>query len=264
MLYYKSRTYMVGFADGKNTTSCDFYQAGGSERILVFNGLQKLTLLDFPGKVACTLFTAGCDFRCPFCHNASLVYRDDKLDAFTEDEIFSFLRKRQGILEGVAITGGEPMLNSGLPEFMEKVKELGYAVKLDTNGSYPDRLAKVIENGLVDKIAMDIKNSKEKYGLTVGIPDYDIRPIEESVDILLGCGIDYEFRTTVTADFHEESDFEKIGAWIKGAKAYFLQNFVNSGELIDESIQGVSAEIMNGFLAVVQKYIPGAQLRGVE
>ncbi len=233
-------------------------------RILVFNGLQKLTLLDFPGKVACTLFTAGCDFRCPFCHNASLVYRDDKLDTFTEEEIFSFLRKRQGVLEGVAITGGEPMLNSGLPEFMKKVRELGYAIKLDTNGSYPDRLSNVIESGLVDKVAMDIKNSKEKYGITVGIPDYDIKPIEESVDILLNSEIDYEFRTTVTADFHEIDDFEKIGAWIKGAKAYFLQNFVNSGELIDSSVTGVSPEEMNGFLAVVRKYIPGAQLRGVE
>ena len=233
-------------------------------RILVFNGLQKLTLLDFPGKVACTLFTAGCDFRCPFCHNASLVYRDDKLDTFTEEEILSFLRKRQGVLEGVAITGGEPMLNSGLPEFMKKVRELGYAIKLDTNGSYPDRLANVIESGLVDKVAMDIKNSKEKYGITVGIPDYDIKPIEESVDILLNSEIDYEFRTTVTADFHETDDFEKIGAWIKGAKAYFLQNFVNSGELIDSSVTGVSPEEMNGFLAFVRKYIPGAQLRGVE
>lgn len=241
-----------------------YVQVRGSVRVLVFNGLQKLTLLDFPGKVACTLFTAGCDFRCPFCHNASLVYRDDKLETFTDDEILDFLRKRKGILEGVAITGGEPMLNSGLADFMKKVRELGYAVKLDTNGSYPDRLADVIESGLADKVAMDIKNSKEKYGLTVGIPDYDIKPVEESVDILLNCKIDYELRTTVTADFHEESDFEKIGTWIKGAKAYFLQNFVNSGELIDENIKGVSPEEMNGFLAVVRKYIPDAQLRGVE
>ena len=231
---------------------------------MVFNGLQKLTLLDFPGKVDCTLFTAGCDFRCPFCHNASLVYRDDKSDTSTEDEILGFLKKRQGILEGVAITGGEPMLNSGLADFMKKVREFGYAVKLDTNGSYPDRLADVIEKGLVGKVAMDIKNSKEKYGITVGIPDYDIAPIEKSVDILINSGIDYEFRTTVTADFHEEDDFEKIGKWIKGAKAYFLQNFVNSGELIDGNVTGVSPEKMNGYLAVVQKYIPGAQLRGVE
>ena len=231
---------------------------------MVFNGLQKLTLLDFPGKVACTLFTAGCDFRCPFCHNASLVYRDDKLETFTEDDILSFLKKRQGILEGVAVTGGEPMLNSGLPDFMAKIKALGYAVKLDTNGSYPDRLKYVIEKGLADKIAVDIKNSKEKYGITVGIPDYDIKPIEESVNILLNSDIDYEFRTTVTENFHDTDDFIKIGEWIKGTKAYFLQNFVDSGELIDGSIKGVSPETMHSYLTVVQKYIPNAQLRGVE
>ena len=156
------------------------------------------------------------------------------------------------------------MLNSGLPDFMAKIKALGYAVKLDTNGSYPDRLKYVIEKGLADKIAVDIKNSKEKYGITVGIPDYDIKPIEESVNILLNSDIDYELRTTVTENFHDTDDFIKIGEWIKGAKAYFLQNFVDSGELIDGSIKGVSPETMHSYLTVVQKYIPNAQLRGVE
>ncbi len=231
---------------------------------MIVNGLQKLTLLDFPGVVACTLFTAGCDFRCPFCHNASLVYRDEGLERYSEEDILGFLRKRQGVLEGVAITGGEPLLNSDLAGFIKKIHSLGYKIKLDTNGSYPERLREIIEQGLADKVAMDIKNSKEKYGVTIGIPDYDISPVEESVNLLLNSGIDYEFRTTVTKNFHENEDFEKIGEWIKGAKAYFLQNFVDSGELIDGSVEGVSPETMSGYLETVKKYIPAAQLRGID
>lgn len=231
---------------------------------MIVNGLQKLTLLDYPGKVACTLFTAGCDFRCPFCHNASLVYRDENLERYSEEDILGFLKKRQGTLEGVCITGGEPMLNYDLPEFMKKIKELGYCIKLDTNGSYPDRLQEVIDKGLVDKVAMDIKNSKEKYGVTVGIPDYDISPIEKSVRILMNSNIHYEFRTTVTGNFHEENDFRKIGEWIRGAKEYYLQNFVDSGELISGDIEGVTEEKIRGYLEIARQYLPCTQLRGVE
>lgn len=231
---------------------------------MIFNGLQKLTLLDYPGNVACTLFTSGCDFRCPFCHNAALVFRDNGLESYSEEDILTFLKKRYGILEGVAVTGGEPLLHSGLPDFLKKVRELGYKIKLDTNGSYPERLKTVLDAGLVDMVAMDIKNSKEKYGDTIGIPDYDVSPIERSVKLLLNGNVDYEFRTTVTGNYHHAEDFYKIGEWIKGAKAYFLQAFVDSGELICPDITGASPSDMAKYLDIVKEFVPSASLRGTE
>lgn len=244
------------------TISCDLI----SERVkaVIFNGLQKLTLLDYPGKVACTLFTAGCDFRCPFCHNATLVYRDDDLEKYSEDELLAFLKKRQGVLDGVAITGGEPLLNPDIGHFIEKVRELGYPVKLDTNGSYPSRLKELLDAGLVSKVAMDIKNSPEKYGITIGIPDYDITPINQSIELLMGGKTEYEFRTTVTGSYHTAEDFEAIGRWIAGAKEYYLQNFVDSGELIDPETTGATQENMHLYLETVRKFVPSAQLRGTE
>lgn len=231
---------------------------------MVLSGLQKLTLLDYPGHVACTLFTAGCDFRCPFCHNASLVYRDKELETYSEDDIINFLRKRKGTLDGVCITGGEPLLHRDIAPFIARIKEEGYPVKLDTNGSYPERLRELIQNNLIDKVAMDIKNTKEKYGITVGIPDYDISGVEKSVEMLLHGDIEYEFRTTVTKNFHTTEDMSEIARWIQGTKAYFLQGFVDSGELIDSEVEGHSPETMHEMLTAVQKYIPAAQLRGVE
>ena len=231
---------------------------------MVFGGLQKLTLLDFPGRVACTVFTKGCNFRCPFCHNASLVVSCSDCPDITEEEILTFLKKRQGILDGVCITGGEPLLHPEIETFIKKVKELGYAIKLDTNGSRPGILKKLVEQKLVDKVAMDIKNSKAKYALTAGDENLDLAPIIESVDFLLSGSVDYEFRTTVTKDFHSARDFEEIGLWIQGANAYFLQGFVDSGNLINPDVTGVDSDIIHEYLAVVRKYVNNAEIRGIE
>ena len=228
-----------------------------------FNGFQKLTLLDYPGKVACTLFTAGCNLRCPFCHNASLVTHIDNVVSYDENEILDFLRKRQGILEGVCITGGEPLMQSGVTDFIKKVKELGFSVKLDTNGTFPEKLTMLAESKLIDYVAMDIKNCKEKYAVTSGITDLNIGNIEKSVEFLLSGKIPYEFRTTVVAEFHTPQDIGEIAKWIKGADKYYLQNFVDSGDLIEDGLCAVSPETMQNMRAVAAKFIPNAEIRGV-
>jgi len=228
-----------------------------------FNGFQKLTLLDYPGKVACTLFTAGCNLRCPFCHNASLVTHIDNVVSYDEDEILDFLRKRQGILEGVCITGGEPLMQSGVTDFIKKVKELGFSVKLDTNGTFPEKFTMLAESKLIDYVAMDIKNCKEKYAVTSGITVLNIGNIEKSVEFLLSGKIPYEFRTTVVAEFHTPQDIGEIAKWIKGADKYYLQNFVDSGDLIEDGLCAVSPETMQNMRAVAAKFIPNAEIRGV-
>lgn len=226
-------------------------------------GLQKLTLLDFPERVACTVFTAGCNFRCPFCHNASLVVEIPPVGELTEEEFFSFLKKRQGVLDGVCVTGGEPLLQPDIEEFIGKIKELGYAVKLDTNGSFPRKLRTLVDKGLVDYVAMDIKNCLEDYGMTAGVKNLDISSIKESVDYLKEGHVPYEFRTTVVKGYHEKENFEQIGQWLEGAEKYFLQNFVDSGDLIGKDTRGCSEEEMKEFLQVVRNYVPGVQLRGL-
>ena len=212
------------------------------------NGFQKLTLLDFPEKMACIVFTAGCNFRCPFCHNASLVTHIDNDAAYTEEEIFSYLEKRKGLLEGVCISGGEPLLQPDIEELIKKIKAMGYAVKLDTNGSFPEKLIHLAESGLIDYVAMDIKNCKEKYALTAGNEALNIGDIEKSVDFLLRGTVDYEFRTTVEDSLHTVEDIEKIADWIKGAKRYFLQNFTDSGDIIAEKMNSVEKEKINAML----------------
>ncbi|MBE6529335.1 MAG: anaerobic ribonucleoside-triphosphate reductase activating protein [Ruminococcaceae bacterium] len=227
------------------------------------HGFQKMTMLDFPGKVACTLFTAGCNFRCPFCHNALLVTEIDAAAVYDEEEIFSYLQKRRGILDGVAITGGEPLLNRDIPELLRKIKALGYSVKLDTNGSYPDLLKSIVNEGLVDYIAMDIKNSKEKYALTVGLPNFDLRPVEESVDFLLSGTVDFEFRTTIVKELHTEKDIAAIADWIAGAPRYFLQNFQESEHMIGSNLHAHSPEMLELLREIAARKIPGAALRGI-
>lgn len=226
-------------------------------------GLQKLTLLDFPERVACTVFTAGCNFRCPFCHNASLVVDIPAAGDVTEDEFFSFLKKRQGVLDGVCVTGGEPLLQPDIEDFIRKIKELGYAVKLDTNGSFPNKLKALVGEGLVDYVAMDIKNCREDYALTAGTKVLDVDAIMESVDYLQEGHVPYEFRTTVVKNYHTRESFKKIGQWIQGTEKYFLQNFVDSGDLVGKDTKGCSAEEMKQFLEVVQEYVPEAKLRGM-
>lgn len=227
-------------------------------------GLQKLTLLDYPEKVACTIFTGGCNFRCPFCHNASLVTHVDSCNDIPETEVLAFLKKRQGILDGVCITGGEPLLQPDIASFIEKVKELGYCVKLDTNGSNVKRLRELTEKGLLDYVAMDIKNAPNKYGETIGIEGYNLENILQSVDFLMSDAVPYEFRTTVVREFHKRDDFADIGRWLRGAKQYYLQGFVDSGDLIQPGLRAYTKDIMEQALEIVKRNIPNAKLRGIE
>lgn len=227
-------------------------------------GLQKLTLLDYPGQLACTIFTAGCNFRCPFCHNAPLVTHVDESCNIPMDEIFSFLKKRQGVLGGVCISGGEPCLQPDLYEFMQEVKGLGYKIKLDTNGSFPEKLRELVEANLVDYVAMDLKNSARKYPETIGIEAYDLTRIEESIAYLMSDVVPFEFRTTVVREFHKKDDFLDIARWIAGDEAYFLQGFEDSGDLIREGLHGYTKEIMDQALNLVREQIPNSALRGVE
>ncbi|MBE6912745.1 MAG: anaerobic ribonucleoside-triphosphate reductase activating protein [Ruminococcaceae bacterium] len=227
------------------------------------SGFQKLTLLDFPGKTAATIFTGGCNFRCPFCHNAFLVTDLAMAEDFSEEEVLSYLKKRQGILDGVCITGGEPLMQKDIESFMEKVKAFGLAIKLDTNGTYPDKLIYLVEKGLVDYVAMDIKSSREKYGEAAGIESFDTTDVEKSVSFLLSGKVDYEFRTTIVRELHDIEDIEKISEWIRGAKRYFLQNFVDSGNLIGEGMSAHDKETLEEMRKIAAKTIPEVQLRGV-
>lgn len=226
-------------------------------------GLQKLTLLDFPGQTACTVFTAGCNFRCPFCHNASLVTHVDAAPVCTEEEFFSFIDKRKGLLDGVAVTGGEPLLQKDIVPFLEKLRSYGMRIKLDTNGSRPAVLREIVQKGLVDYVAMDVKNTAEKYALTAGIAAQDLAAVGESIDFLLTDAVDYEFRTTLVRDFHTEADIAALAERLRGAKRWFLQNFVDSGDLIDGSCQGFSTQEMRKMLDVARLKAPFAELRGI-
>lgn len=230
---------------------------------MLIKGLQKLTLLDFPGHIACTVFTGGCNLRCPFCHNALLVTEIDD-ERIKEDDFFAFLRDRKGRLDGVAVTGGEPLLQQDAEDFIAKIKQLGFSVKLDTNGTFPDKLKKIIDKKLVDYIAIDIKNSPQKYALTAGLCKIDTDKIKQSVDMVMASGIDYEFRTTVPKELFEESDFEEIGKFIKGAKRYFLQEFKDSGNLIEEGLfTPESKEKMEKYAEIARKYVEKAEVRGI-
>ena len=253
------------------------------------HGLQKMTLLDFPGRVACTVFLGGCDLRCPFCHNYELA-TGKVPPVMEEDELFAFLAKRKGLLDGVAITGGEPCLHRDLPDLMARIRELGYAVKLDTNGTHPDMLREILARGLADYVAMDIKNRPAKYALTSGMEhgveaDADsetgvgseagtgmwtagepafVAAIRESVRILMDSGIDYEFRTTVVGELHEAEDFEEIGKWIKGAKRYFLQCFTDRDTVPYGGLSAASKAKMEACAAAAKRYISDVQIRGME
>lgn len=227
-------------------------------------GLQKMTLLDFPGRVACTVFTVGCNFRCPFCHNSSLVL-SPAVSELSQDDFFAFLKKRQGLLDGVAITGGEPLLHPDMPAFLEQIRALGYAVKLDTNGAFPDRLQAVLEAGLADYVAMDVKNSREKYEQTAGVAGI-LPAVERSVALLRAGKVPFEFRTTLVDELHEPADFAAIGAWIAGTERYFIQGFVDSGDILGggERFHAASPEKAKACLEAVKPFVPEAQLRGVE
>lgn len=228
---------------------------------MLIAGLQKVTLLDFPGKLACTVFAPGCNFRCPFCHNASLV--TEKSELIPESEFFEFLESRKGRLQGVCVTGGEPTLQRDFKDFLAKIKSMGFLVKLDTNGYAPEKLKEAVNGGLADYVAMDIKNSLQKYGETVGIADFNTEPIKESVKFLLSGAVDYEFRTTVVRELHTAQDIEEITALIDGAKRYFLQGFVDSGDLIGEGLSGYDKKEMENLLKVAKMRLSVTELRGM-
>lgn len=226
------------------------------------SGFQKLTLLDFPGHTACTLFTCGCNMRCPFCHNTPLVTGTAQ-EQYSEEEIFSFLRKRQGLLDGVAITGGEPLLQKDIVSFIRRIKEEGYAVKLDTNGSLPERLKSLVDEGLVDYIAMDIKNTFSKYVLTSGC-EIDTENIKRSVDIIKNSGIDHEFRTTVVAGHHTAEDIIEIAKYLGEDEKYYLQSFKDSGDILGEGCSALPAEMLKDMAEKAQKYVKLCETRGID
>ena len=220
---------------------------------MLIKGLQKLTLLDFPGRIACTVFTGGCNFRCPFCHNASLVLPGRDAGIITEEELFAFLNKRIGKLGGVCVSGGEPTLQPDLAGVLERIKYMGFAVKLDTNGYRPDVLRSLIARGLVDYIAMDVKNSLGKYGVTVGIPDFDTSPILESIELIRASGLEHEFRTTLVRELHRASDTMEMAYVIGRDEKYFLQRFVDSGDLISPGLSSHTDDELSVILRETKK-----------
>ena len=225
------------------------------------HGLQKMTLLDFPGKVACTVFFDGCNFRCPFCHNSELlgVGFPPLMD---DGELLAFLEKRKGVLDGVCITGGEPLLQKELPALLESIKNMGFLVKLDTNGSFPEALTELIDRGLVDYVAMDIKNSPQRYAETIGRERYDLSKVEKSIALLLMGKVDYEFRTTVVAQLHDEESFHEIGKWIQGAKRYFLQCFAPRDSVLQPGLDAPSEADIHRYAEIARIYVPETGVRG--
>ena len=248
------------------------------------HGLQKMTLLDFPEHVACTVFLGGCDLRCPFCHNYELADGSAQ-PVMDEEELFAFLEKRTGLLDGVAVTGGEPCLHRDLTDLLRRIRAMGYKTKLDTNGFHPEMLRRILEEGLADYIAMDIKNSPERYAGTAGVPGLDLAPVRESVRMLLDLRPEkkknvaaaekqeacekaacsrpaYEFRTTVVKEFHRPEDFEEIGKWIAGADAYYLQCFTDRDSVPYGDLHTQEKEDIEEYLRIVGKYVPSAKIRG--
>lgn len=231
--------------------------------MIKIHGFNKLTLLDYPEKMAATIFLGHCNFRCPFCQNGGLVLNPDREPVIPMEDVLKVLKKRQGILDGVCITGGEPTLHPELPDFIAKIKQLGYAVKLDTNGSRPQVIKYLVEKNLIDYVAMDVKNAPSRYGETVGVSHFDISSIEESVEFLMSGVVDYEFRTTVTRELHTEEEFKQIGEWIAGCKRYFLQGYQESGQVIRPVYSSYTRDDLERFREVLLETIPYVGIRGV-
>lgn len=227
-------------------------------------GLNRTTLLDYPGRVACTIFIGGCNYRCPFCQNGGLVMDAANQPVISEEEVFSFLKKRQGILEGVCVTGGEPTLQKDLPGFLEKIRTLGYDVKLDTNGTRPEVVKSLAKQGLITKVAMDIKTAPDQYARLAGIEDPCLKEVMETAGFLLHGDLDYEFRTTVIRELHSEQDFEAIGEWLAGAKEYYLQEFRDSDQVLVQGLHGCSLETMERYRDILRKTMSEVGIRGID
>ena len=228
-----------------------------------FSGLQKLAMVDYPGKLAATVFTGGCNLRCPFCHNAVLVLHPDQAEHLRQAAVLDFLSRRRGLLDGVVLSGGEPLLHDGAGDFLRRVQDLGFAVKLDTNGCFPDRLEQLLRDKLVDYVAMDIKNSPERYGETAGRSGLDLAPFRESVSFLLSGAVDYEFRTTVVRELHDGDSFRAIGPWLAGARRYYLQSFVDRDTVLRAGLHPWDRESLEAFAGLVRPWMERVQLRGV-
>ena len=227
-------------------------------------GYQKTTLLDYPGHVAATIFTGGCNFRCPFCHNSDLVVNSTMSPCISQEEIFSFLKKRKNVLSGICITGGEPTLQTNLSEFIKKVRSLGYKIKLDTNGYRPDVISSLLEDNLLDYIAMDIKAGLSNYAKVSGIPNLDTSKIKESISIIENSGIDYEFRTTIVKELHNIQDFLEISEMLSSSSSYFIQSFKDSGNILTPGLSSCDTDTLNQYLAIVKNKLPFSSLRGIE
>ena len=226
-------------------------------------GYQKTTLLDYPEHVAATIFTGGCNFRCPFCHNSDLILNPSSSTPIPEKEIFSFLKKRKNILSGICITGGEPSLQADLPEFIKKVRLLGYKIKLDTNGYLPDIISDLLEQNLLDYIAMDIKAGLSHYSRVSGISDFNKNQILKSISIIENSNIEYEFRTTVVKELHSENDFHEIAKILSPESSYFIQSFKDSGNILLPGLSSCNTETLNEYLSIVKTNIPNSFLRGI-
>jgi pyruvate formate lyase activating enzyme len=225
-------------------------------------GLEKMSLVDFDGLVAATVFTGGCNFLCPFCHNSPLVLDYKALPTIPEEEVLSYLAKRKGIVDGVCVSGGEPTLYHDLPKFLEKIKNIGLDIKLDTNGTNPEMIKTLKSNALVDYFAMDIKNDRENYGKIIGIDGYDTKKIEKSVDFLISTNQNYEFRTTLIKEFHSIDNMLKIGNWIKGAIKYRLQQFKETEGCIDKGLSAIDENTAKTFVNALKEFVPNTELRG--
>lgn len=227
-------------------------------------GLEKLSLVDFDGFVSATVFTGNCNFRCEFCHNATLVVDYNNLETISENEVLDYLKKRKGILEGLCVTGGEPTLQKDLPNFIEKVKKIGYSVKVDTNGTNPEMVKTLWENGLADYFAVDIKNNKDDYAKIIGFDTFDTKCIQKTIDYFFNNNVNYEFRTTLIEEYHKEENIIKIGEWIKGANKYFMQKFKNGENCLTHNLSEVPTETAKKYLEIIRKYIPNSGLRGYD
>lgn len=229
------------------------------------HGFNKTTLLDYPRHLAATIFIGSCNMRCPFCHNSSLVLHPETVPTIATEDILSYLSKRKNILEGVCITGGEPTLFAEeLIQLIKNIKSLGLKVKLDTNGSNPTLLKNLVENKLIDYVAMDIKNSKENYGLSIGIKNYSTNKVNESVEYLLSFPVEYEFRTTIVKEHHTTDDILSIGQWIKGANSYFLQSYKDTGDIISPGLHSHSKESLESFIHLLVPFVNNVELRGID
>ncbi len=233
------------------------------------SGLQKMTLLDYPGQVACTVFLPGCNFRCPFCHNSGLL-TDTTENRISCEELLAFLQKRRGLLDAVCFTGGEPTLQHGLEALMRDIKALGFLIKLDTNGSRPAVLKQLVAAGVVDYVAMDIKNGPSHYAATCGIPTPDIAAVEESLSFLLSRPVDYELRTTVVDELHNAASFDEIGSWLhrlspsQKATRFFLQSYTDRDSVLQSGLHAPSKEAMTAYRAQLQPFVEAVALRGVD